>query len=120
MLDLRKGDLPENFELREFYAKAGSYINVDHTQMNYISSNYTHAWRDSIDAGVNVVAQMVSKKEIDGKTLYSMSCNPEVSLDIVPAMREQEKKGRKIAIIATINQNLPFMYGDCCGTTGNL
>jgi acyl-CoA hydrolase len=112
MLDLRKGDLPENFELREFYAKAGSYINVDHTQMNYISSNYTHAWRDSIDAGVNVVAQMVSKKEIDGKTLYSMSCNPEVSLDIVPAMREQEKQGRKIAIIATINQNLPFMYGD--------
>ena len=112
MLDLRKGALPENFELREFYAKAGSYINVDHTQMNYISSNYTHAWRDSIDAGINVVAQMVCKKEIDGETFYSMSCNPEVSLDIVPAMRELETQGRKIAVIAQINQNLPFMYGD--------
>ncbi len=112
MKDLRKGDLPENFELREFYAKAGSYINVDHAQMNYISSNYTHAWRDSIDGGVNVVAQMVCKKEIDGKTVYSMSCNPEVSLDIVPAMRELENQGRKIALVATINQNLPFMYGD--------
>ncbi|MBC2716774.1 MAG: hypothetical protein HF978_15830 [Desulfobacteraceae bacterium] len=112
MLDLRKGTLPENFELREFYAKAGSYINVDHTQMNYISSNYTHAWRDSIDNGINVVAQMVCKKEINGETLYSMSCNPEVSLDITPAMRELEKQGRKIAIIAQVNQNLPFMYGD--------
>jgi len=116
MLDLRKGVLPENFELREFYAKAGSYLNVDHTQMNYISSNYTHAWRDSIDAGVNVVAQMVRKKEINGRTVYSMSCNPEVSLDIVPAMRKQEQQGRKIAIIAQVNQNLPFMYGDAVVT----
>ncbi len=112
MLDLRKGALPENFELREFYAKAGSYLNVAHTQQNYISSNYTHAWRDTIDNGVNVIAQMVSKKEIDGKTMLSMSCNPEVSSDIAPAMRELEKEGRKIAIIAQVNQNLPFMYGD--------
>ena len=113
MLDLRKGQLPENFELREFYAKAGSYINVDSAQMNYISSNYTHAWRDSVDAGINVVAQMVTKKEINGEIFYSMSCNPEVSLDIVPAMRAFEKnEGRKIAIVAQINQNLPFMYGD--------
>lgn len=113
MLDLRKGQLPENFELKEFYAKAGSYLNVDHTQQNYISSNYTHAWRDSIDAGINVVAQMVCKKEINGEMVYSMSCNPEVSLDIVPAMRAIEKsEGRKVAIIAQVNQNLPFMYGD--------
>lgn len=116
MLDLRKGQLPENFELREFYAKAGSYINVEHTQMNYISSNYTHAWRDSIDAGINVVAQMVRKKEIDGKTCFSLSCNPEVSSDIVPAMRELEAQGRKIAVIAQVNQNLPFMYGDAMVT----
>jgi len=112
MKDLRKKTLPENFLLKEFYAKAGSYLNVDHAQQNYISSNYTHAWRDSIDSGINVVAQIVCKKEIDGKTVYSMSCNPEVSCDIVPAMREQEKNGRKIAVIALVNQNLPFMYGD--------
>lgn len=112
MLDLRKGKLPENFELREFYAKAGSYINVEHTQQNYISSNYTHAWRDTIDNGVNVVAQMVCKKKFGEETLYSMSCNPEVSSDITPALRELEKQGRKIAVIAQVNQNLPFMYGD--------
>ncbi len=112
MLDLRKGALPENVELREFYAKAGSYINVDHTQQNYISSNYTHAWRDTLDNGVNVIAQMVCKKQFGEQTLYSMSCNPEVSADIAPAMRELEKQGKKIAIIGQVNQNLPFMYGD--------
>ncbi len=116
MLDLRAGKLPKNVELREFYAKAGSYLYVDHTQQNYISSNYTHAWRDSLDSGVNVIAQMVCKREIDGELRYSMSCNPEVSLDIAPAMRELEKQGRKIAIIAQVNQNLPFMYGDAVVT----
>jgi len=112
MVDLRKKNLPENIELREFYAKAGSYLNVEHAQQNYISSNYTHAWRDTLDNGVNVVAQMVSKKDVDGKSFYSMSCNPEVALDLGPALREQEKAGKKIAIIAQVNQNLPFMYGD--------
>lgn len=112
MVDLRKRKLPENVELREFYAKAGSYLNVEHAQQNYISSNYTHAWRDTIDNGVNVVGQLVCKKDIDGQTFYSMSCNPEVALDLSPALREQEKAGRKIAIVAQVNQNLPFMYGD--------
>ena len=112
MTDLRKGILPENVELREFYAKAGSYLNVDHTQQHYISSNYTHAWRDTLDNGVNVIAQMVSKKELDGQTRYSMGCNPEVALDLGPAMRELEKQGKDICIIAQVNQNLPFMYGD--------
>ena len=112
MTDLRKGILPENVELREFYAKAGAYLNVDHTQQHYISSNYTHAWRDTLDNGVNVIAQMVSKKELDGQTRYSMGCNPEVALDLGPAMRELEKQGKDICIIAQVNQNLPFMYGD--------
>jgi len=112
MTDLRQGNLPENVELREFYAKAGSYLNVDHTQQNYISSNYTHAWRDTLDNGVNVIAQMVCKKEIDGETRYSMSCNPEVALDLGSALRELEQQGKSICIIAQVNQNLPFMYGD--------
>ena len=112
MKDLRKKQLPPNFELREFYSKAGAYLGVEAAQQNYISSNYTHAWRDILDNGVNVVAQMVSKKEIDGQSFLSMSCNPEISLDIAPAMRKQEREGKKIATIAVVNQNLPFMYGD--------
>ncbi|MGM0453449.1 MAG: acetyl-CoA hydrolase/transferase C-terminal domain-containing protein [Thermodesulfobacteriota bacterium] len=112
MIDLRRKNLPDNFELREFYAKAGAYLNVEDAQRNYISSNYTHAWRDTLDNGVNVIAQMLSKKDFDGRTYYSMGCNPEVALDLASAMREQEKQGKKIAIIGQVNQNMPFMYGD--------
>jgi hypothetical protein len=71
-----------------------------------------HAYRDTLINNVNVVAQIVSKGTIEGKTYYSTSCNPEVTLDVVDGMRRQESKGKKIAVIAQINQNLPFMYGD--------
>jgi len=100
MLDLRTGKIPSNVTIREFYTKAGSTIGLRHAQQNYISSNYTHACRDIFDSGVNVVAQMVCKDTIDGRTLFSLSCNPDVSLDIAKLMREQERAGAKIAIIA--------------------
>ena len=112
MLDLRRGKVPSNVTIREFYTKAGSTIGLRHAQQNYISSNYTHVSRDVADSGVNVVAQMVCKDTIDGRTLFSLSCNPDVSLDIIKLMREQERVGAKIAIIAQVNQNLPFMFGD--------
>ena len=110
--DLRNETLPPNVTVKEFFAKAGSYLNISHAQQNYISSNYTHAYRDILINNVNVVAQIVAKATIAGKTYYSTSCNPEVTLDVVDGMREQESKGKKIAVIAQINQNLPFMYGD--------
>lgn len=109
---LRKGTLPSNIEVKEFYTKAGAFLKTRHVQQNYISSNYTHAYRDILINEVNVVAQIVCRGTIDGKTYFSTSCNPEVTLDVVDGMRKMEKAGRKIAIIAQINQNLPFMYGD--------
>ena len=112
VLDLRKRKVPPNVTIREFYTKAGSYLGLSHIQHNYISTNYTHAYRDTLDAGVNVVAQMVCSETIDGRTRYSLSCNPDVSLDIARELWERRKKGAKVAIIAQINQNLPFMYGD--------
>jgi len=112
VLALRKGDLPPNSELMEFFNKPGGYLNIPHAQQNYISTNYTHAPRDIIGNGCNVLAQMVSKETSGNQTRYSLSCNPELSLDVAALLREEEKKGRKVAVIATVNQNLPFMYGD--------
>ena len=109
---LRKGELPSNVKVKEFYTKAGAFLKIQHVQQNYISSNYTHAYRDILINEVNVVAQIVCKGTIDNKTYFSTSCNPEVTLDVVDGMRNLAKAGKKIAIIAQINQNLPFMYGD--------
>ncbi|OZG70661.1 acetyl-CoA hydrolase [Hahella sp. CCB-MM4] len=110
VLDLRAGKLPANVEIQEFFFKAGSYLKTPSQQQNYVSSNYTHAARDLMLAGVNVVAQMVAKKEIDGKTCYSFSCNPDLSIDLVPMLRERERKGQPVAIVGEVNRNLPFMH----------
>ena len=109
---LRKGALPSNIEVKEFYTKAGAFLKNRHVQQNYMSSNYTHAYRDILINEVNVIAQIVCKDTSGGQTYFSTSCNPEVTLDVVDGMRALEKAGKKIAIIAQINQNLPFMYGD--------
>lgn len=112
VLDLRKKKLPPNVEVVEFFMKPGGFLNVPHVQQNYINSNYTHACRDIIDNGINVVGQLVSKGEIAGKTMYSLSCNSDTGLDIIPLMRKAEREGQKIAVVGQVNTNLPFMYGD--------
>lgn len=113
LADVNKSTLPPNVQVSEFFMKAGVYLNNAVEQQNYISSNYTHIARDMLENGVNVLAQIVAKKTINGETLFSLSCNPDVSPNIVPMLRAHEQKtGRKVAVIAEINNNLPFMYHD--------
>jgi len=108
--DVRAQKLPANVTVSEFFFKAGSFLNNPSQQQNFVYSNYTHAVRDLVINGVNVIAQMVAKKEIDGKTRYSFSCNPDLSLDIIPIFREQENQGVPVAIVGEVNSKLPFMY----------
>jgi len=130
MADLKHNRLPDNIHIREFYAKAGAYLNIAHAQQNYVSCNYTHAYRDLMDSGVNVVAQLVSPGRADAAAGgvspggagtdgagtngggLSLSCNPDVTLDVAREMRRQQADGRRVAILAMVNPNLPFMYGD--------
>ncbi len=109
MKDLRKKALPSNVEVTEFFFKAGSFLKDDKQQQNYICTNYTHAVRELVNLGVNAVSQIVAKKEINGEPRYSLSCNPDTSLDLVPILRELEQKGKKVAVIAEVNNYLPFM-----------
>ena len=113
-LAIRKGELPPNVELCEFFYKPGGYLNIPRVQENYISTNYTFAARDIVANGVNVMCQLVCKQKTpEGKILYSLSCNPDVSLDVLERLRrEKEKGGRKYVTVAQVNPNLPFMYGD--------
>jgi acyl-CoA hydrolase len=67
--------------------------------------------RDLLDAGINVLAPLVAIEE-DGATRYSLSCNSDLTLDLVPRLRERERRGERIAVLAQVNRNLPFMYGD--------
>lgn len=108
---IMKQDLPKNIRVTEFYFQPGSFLDSPMAQQNYMSSNYTHVVRDVLDAGINVLVQLVAKDE-ENQTRYSLSCNPDLTLDLVPRVRRAERQGAKIALLAQVNPNLPFMYGD--------
>ena len=107
--DRLKECLPANVQVIEFYFRAGQFKNHGYAQRNYLSSNYTHVARDCVAHGVNVVCQQVCEGEIEGQTVYSLSCNPDTSRDLVDLLRQSQ---RPFVTIAQVNQDLPFMYGE--------
>jgi acyl-CoA hydrolase len=107
---IRTNSLPDNIQVSEFYFKAGAMKNVASAQRHYISSNYTFVSRDLMINGVNVLAQMVAKKDVDGETRFSLSCNTDVTLDVMPLIEEARQRGQKIVTIAQVHEDLPFMY----------
>lgn len=112
MVDFRSGKLPKNVEFFEFFIKAGGYLNDPEAQQNHIASNYTHASRDAMDYGINVFGQLIGYREIKGKYMYSMACNPDICIETIERLKEQRANGKKVAIIGEANKNMPFMYGD--------
>jgi hypothetical protein len=102
---LRAGTLPPNIEVNEFFFLAGQWLGVPHAQQSYISANYTHASRYLIDRGVNVIAQLVAKRD----NRYSLSGNTDITLDLFKARAE----GRaSFLVTAQVNSELPFMPGE--------
>ncbi len=104
-LDRMDGKLPDNVRVIEFYFPAGKFTNNLQAQKNYISSNYTHVARDLRDRGLNVLGQMIAMS--DDKKRVSLSCNADVSLDIMTGDNKDD-----ILFVGQVNANLPFMYGD--------
>ena len=112
MHDFRSGKLPKNVEIYEFFNKAGGYMQTPEAQRNHICSNYTHVVRDLVDFGCNVWGLLIGCREIDGKMMYSMGCNTDVTMDMIEELHRVREKGKKTAIIGEVNTRMPFMYGD--------
>lgn len=113
VLDGRKQSIPDNIRIIEFYFKPGEMLHNPRAQEQVLSANYTHVARDMMTRGVNLVTQMISKKTIDGQVCYSLSSNPDVTLDLQRMMREQSKRdGKPRLLIAQVNEKLPFMPND--------
>ncbi|HET8850790.1 MAG TPA: acetyl-CoA hydrolase/transferase C-terminal domain-containing protein [Marinobacter sp.] len=107
--DVSRNRLPANVTVSEFFFKAGSFLRNESQQRHYVCTNYTHAVRDLMALGVNVVAQMMSPGEAHGQPgQFSFSCNPDLSLDLLPQMREREASGQSVAMVAETNQHLPW------------
>ena len=107
--DLQRQALPANVTVHEFYLQSGSMLKNDVAQQNYISSNYTHVARDMDHIGVNVVCQMVAANGDADDPRYSLSCNPDVTLDLLDRVADRRKQ---VVTIAMVNPGLPYMGGD--------
>jgi acyl-CoA hydrolase len=105
MRGLRAGNLPPNVSLSEFYFRPGAMLGLPAAQQSYISSNYTHVARDMRSRGVNAVLVMVAERA--GR--YSLSSNPDLTLDVVRAMRADRAP---CVVAGLVNRNLPFMLHD--------
>ena len=105
----RAGTLAPNITVDEFFFQAGTRLGVAAAQQNYISANYTHALRYVLARGVNVVAQLVARRERGGETRLSLSCNPDLTLDLL-ASRAREQCD--FLLVGQVNSELPFMPGD--------
>jgi hypothetical protein len=81
--DLHAGTIPPNVQVTEFFLDPGALLGVGAAQRNYVSTNYTHVTRDVAARGVNVIAQLVAKRTIDGRTEYSLGSNPDVTFDLL-------------------------------------
>jgi acyl-CoA hydrolase len=105
---IRAGKVPPNVEINEFFLVAGQWLGSPYAQQHYISANYTHALHAVLDRGVNVVAQLVAHRA-EEEHPYSLSCNPDLTLDLL-ALRRSRRVDFLFA--GQINSELPFMPVD--------
>lgn len=111
--DGRAQSLPKNVRIVEFYFKPGEMLKNPGAQQNVLSANYTHVARDMIGRNVNLVTQLVSKRNVEGQVEYSLSSNPDVTLDLQRMMRKKtELDGKPRFMIGQVNPELPFMPRD--------
>ncbi|RUO30821.1 acetyl-CoA hydrolase [Aliidiomarina sedimenti] len=111
--DVLAHNLPDNVKVSEFFFQAGNFLDNKEQQQRYICTNYTHAMRDLIALGVNVVGQLVAPDtDADYPQQFSLSCNPDLSLDLFTNLRAAETDANPIALVAECNTNLPFFGRD--------
>ncbi len=70
--DLHGSGVPNNVQIIEFFLDPGALQSVAHSQQHYVSTNYTQVARNLAAQGVNVVAQLVAKRVVEGRSEYSL------------------------------------------------
>ncbi len=106
---LRDGSLPENIQVKEFFLTPGRWLKVAPAQQNYQSVNYTFVLPALLRAEINVLAQLLAPAPAETDQRFSLSCNPDISVDLLKA-----RASGKIDFLAVgqVNAHLPFMAGE--------
>lgn len=107
---MQSDSLPANVHVHEFYFQSGSMLRSGTAQRDYVSLNYTQVARDVADSRVNVVVQAVARRMRGGTARYSLSCNPDVTLDLLDCLARAGMP--KPLVIGVVHAELPFLGGD--------
>ena len=108
-VDQINGKLPPNVAVHEFYMQSGAYLHSPSAQRDYISQNYTHVARDLVVQDINLLVQLVSRHETSAGVRYSLSCNPDLTLDFLDRVKAAGKQ--RPLCVAVVHPALPYMGG---------
>jgi acyl-CoA hydrolase len=108
---MRRGDVPANIRIIEFFLEPGAFLDSTHAQQNYLSANYTHVIRDVMSRGVNVIAHLVARRVVEGRTELSFGSNADVTSELLPLAEEARRGGRDCVLIGEVHGQMPFMTG---------
>ena len=107
---MRADRLPANVRVHEFYFQSGAMLSSSIAQRDYVSLNYTEVASDLATQGVNVLVQLVARRQQEGQWRYSLGCNPDVTLDLLDRM--SEVGAPKPLVVAVVHEAMPFLAGD--------
>ena len=109
-LDQARNALPSNVEVHEFYMQSGALLRSRSAQCSYISQNYTHVARDLAVQDINLLVQLVARREGADGVHYSLSCNPDLTLDF---LRQMQLAGKQRPMcVAVVHPDLPYLSGN--------
>ncbi|WP_200935583.1 acetyl-CoA hydrolase/transferase C-terminal domain-containing protein [Rhodanobacter sp. Soil772] len=109
-LDQARDALPANVEVHEFYLQSGALLRSASAQRSYISQNYTHVARDLAVQDINLLVQLVARREGPDGVHYSLSCNPDLTMDF---LRQVQLAGRpRPMCVAVVHPDLPYLSGN--------
>jgi acyl-CoA hydrolase len=103
--------VPQNVRIVEFFLAPGSYLNSQHAQRHYLSANYTDVAREVMARGVNVIAQLLARRTVDGEMQLSFGSNADVTPDLLPLIAQARRAGRDIVMVGETHAQMPFMGG---------
>jgi acyl-CoA hydrolase len=108
-IDQARDALPPNVEVHEFYLQSGALLHSGSAQRSYISQNYTHVARDLVLQEINLLVQLVARREGPDGVHYSLSSNPDLTLDF---LRQTHAAGKARPLcVAVVHPDLPYMSG---------
>ena len=110
VVDLKAGHLPANVRVQEFYFMSGAMMHAERAQREYASINYTSVARDLAErANLHAIVQLVAARGSGPSARYSLSCNPDVTLDVLEAIAANG--GQRPLVIGVVHPDLPFLGG---------